>query len=265
MTCSFSLTFNLTPVAEEVSTHIQDIYNRMQLGLVQLADSTDFAVAILPNLIQKEEVAAEIVANLSQIAGKHRANFSREVERARIAAERAITIATNVSETRDRFRDLYQQAEDQYIDTACLVDYFSSIEEVNITLEKVQSSLDNVTVLVSDLRADVGIVDDIIEESEIEIESSQQVIVTVGAIMAEVCSGVDNLTSWIGNQTLMEPEDPLESGLGIEPVETLTDQIYNLHKEVECVEVMVEECEGDIERATQHATSLSQAATELER
>ena len=273
MNCSFSLTFNLTPVAEEVSTHIQDIYNRMQQGLVQLADSKDFANAILPNLARKEELAEEIVANITRIAAKHRTNFSSEVEVAETAAERANTIATNVSEIHDRFRDLYQKARDQYIDPASYVDHFSSVEEVNITLEEVQSSLDNAAVIVSDLRADVDIVNDVIDESEIEIKSSRQIIVRVGATVAEVGSGVDNLTLGIGSQTFTasgsglepEPEDSMECGLGIEPVGTLTDQIGSLQRGVECVEVMMGRCDGEVQRASQSATSLRQAAEELER
>lgn len=271
MNCSFSLTFNLTPVAEKVSTRIQEIYNRMQQGLVQLADSTDFANAIFPSLAQKEEIAEEIAANVTRIAAKHRTNFSSEVERAKIAAERANTVATNVTEIHDKFQNLYQQAQEQYINNASYVDQFSfSVEEVNVTLEKVQSSLDNATVLVFDLRADVDIVNDVTEESESEIENSQQIIVRVGASVAEVCSGVDNLTLWIGTQTLtasgsgLEPE-PENRGLGIEPVETLADQIGNLHRGVECVEVMVERCGGEVQRATENVTSLSLAATELER
>lgn len=270
-------------MAEDVTSHIQDIYNRMQQGILQLADSTDFANAILPGLAEKEEIAGEMATNVSQVAAMHRANFSGEVEKVKVAVENANWTAMNVSETHDGFRDLSRHAEDligQFRDTADGAERLSSsVEEVNEMLEEVQSSLDNTAVLVSDLITDDVIINDVIEKSQNEIESSQQIITNVETRLADICSGVDTLKLWVGNPTLAvsgsgmesdrllepKPEEPVESESGIEPMEILTEQLAALHEGVESVQVMVEECGGEVERARQHASSLTQEAAELDR
>ena len=127
--------------------------------------------------------------------------------------------------------------------------------------------------IVSGLRTDAAVVNDIIGDAQSEIESAQQISVNVTRTLSEVCDAVDVLSVWIGNQPempgsgtesdmLLEPESENEvSGSGIEIApDTLSEQLERLREEVEGVRVRVGECEGVVETAEQHSASVEQDA-----
>ena len=261
---------------------IQDMYNNMQRGLVQLVDSTNYAETVLPLVAQWAELATEIADNVTGILELHSGNISDDLTVVMAAVKRANRIAEEAETARNLWQSLSREAENligRFQDIAGDVNLSSVfIERVNAIIERVQRSLEEAASVVYGLREDVAVINDVIGRAENGIETAALVIAE--ADLTAVCEAIDQLVVWIGDQTLdmsgfgsnvgsgagyLEPESDgvLVPGSGMGVRESLTESVSDLCDRVESVSVEVGVCGGVVNSALEYSDALQQQAQDI--
>ena len=247
----------------------------MQRGLVQLVDSSAYAEAVLPLIVQHAGRAEEIASRVMEIREMHGGNFSDDIWAVQSVIEWANRIAGEVARARNLSQSLSGEAVNLIGRFQGITDDVKmmspSVEAVNDTFLRVQRSIEEAETVIYDLVDDVIIINYVIDQSQTEIENVELVIAGVNTNLTEVCDAVDQLSVWIGNETpdvfgsgteLLEPESDHKlagSGMGLVP-ETVLGGLSALCEGVESVEVEVGRCEETVETAVNYSNTLQQDA-----